>query len=396
MKSMMLKRGPAPIQQFILLIAIVFAAPLLGAQTPARFVGAITAISGDTLTVKTDSGQVYQVVVPSTAAISRIAPGQRDLRTATTIQITDLSIGDRVLVKMDPSAPADTAQVAQIVAVKQEDVALKQEKDREDWRQRGVGGMVKSVDATSGLIVLTTGAGTMAKTITVRTTKATILKRYAPGSERFDAALPAPIDAIHPGDQLRARGTKNGNGTEIDAEEVVSGTFRSISGTITSLDAANSTLVLKDLATKKPVTVHITPESQIRRLPEPMAQILAARLKGNAPSGGPGGRPQNGGGGTQQQSWGSQGGGGHGGANGQSAGQGGDLQQMLNRAPAIPLTDLKKGEAVMLVSTESASGVTAITLLAGVEPLLQSPAASQDLLSNWSMGTSAGATEATQ
>ena len=60
---------------------------------------------------------------------------------------------------------------------------------------------------------------------------------------------------------------------------------------------------------------------------------------------------------------------------------------MLNRAPAIKLSDLQKGEAVMLVSTEGANDVTAITLLAGVEPLLEAPAASQNLLSNWSMGS---------
>ena len=46
---------------------------------------------------------------------------------------------------------------------------------------------------------------------------------------------------------------------------------------------------------------------------------------------------------------------------------------MLSRAPAIQLADLQKGEAVMLVATEGANDVTAVTLLAGVEPLLRSP-----------------------
>jgi hypothetical protein len=64
------------------------------------------------------------------------------------------------------------------------------------------------------------------------------------------------------------------------------------------------------------------------------------------------------------------------------------MQQVLSRAPAIQLSDLKKGEAVMLVSTQGASDVTAITLLAGVEALLEAPA-SQNLLSNWSMNSSA-------
>jgi len=55
-----------------------------------------------------------------------------------------------------------------------------------------------------------------------------------------------------------------------------------------------------------------------------------------------------------------------------------DLQQMLNRAPVIQLTDLVKGEVVMLVATGNATEVSAIKLLAGVEPLLESPAASRD------------------
>jgi hypothetical protein len=42
----------------------------------------------------------------------------------------------------------------------------------------------------------------------------------------------------------------------------------------------------------------------------------------------------------------------------------------------------------MLVSSDGTNDVTAITLLAGVEPLLEAPAASRDLLANWSVGAS--------
>ena len=121
------------------------------AQTPSRFVGTITAISGNTLTVKTDADGERQVVVPTTAALKRIAPGQKDLSTAETIQFSDLAVGDRALVKLDPDAPAGTSKRLQIVAVKQADLALKQQKDREDWQRRGVGGLVKSVDAATGV-----------------------------------------------------------------------------------------------------------------------------------------------------------------------------------------------------------------------------------------------------
>ena len=376
MNSKMRIRVSASRSRVVLTMALLAAASLstITAQAPAasRFLGTITAIGGDTLTVKTDAGEVHQVQVPATAVLKRIEPGQKDLSTAAAMQFSDLETGDRVLVRLDPDAPAGAIQASQIIAIKAADVALKQQKDREDWQKRGVGGLVKSVDSAAGVIVLTSGVGATAKSITVNTTKATMLKRYAPASVSFDQAQLAPIGAIHAGDQLRARGTKNADGTEIAAEEVVSGTFRNVSGMITSLDPATSTLVVKDLATKKQVTIHITPDTQMKRLPDRMATMLAARLKGGAGSG-ESARPQY----VAQR------------GNGQgssTAPGGGDSQQMLSRLPAIQLADLKKGEAVMLVSTDG-NEVTAITLLAGVEPLLEAPAASQNLLNNWSMGS---------
>ena len=81
-----------------------FIAPSTQAQTPARFIGTIAAISGTTLTVKTDAGQSYQVDVPSAAVIKRIEPGQKDLSTAVAMEFADLAVGDRALVKLDPEA----------------------------------------------------------------------------------------------------------------------------------------------------------------------------------------------------------------------------------------------------------------------------------------------------
>jgi hypothetical protein len=70
---------------------------------------------------------------------------------------------------------------------------------------------------------------------------------------------------------------------------------------------------------------------------------------------------------------------------------------MISRAPVIHLSDLQKGDAVMLVSTQGTSEVTAVTLLAGVEPLLQAPAATQSmLLSGWNMGSGGAEAAAAQ
>src|SRR5580658_3871287 len=105
------------------LAAATFIVPAVIAQAPARFLGTVTAISGTTLTVKTDAGQAYQVDVPAAAAIKRIALGEKDLSKAETIQFSDLAVGDRALVKIDPASPAGTPQALRVIAVKQTDVA---------------------------------------------------------------------------------------------------------------------------------------------------------------------------------------------------------------------------------------------------------------------------------
>jgi hypothetical protein len=371
---------------FLLLLALaaMTAIQSRAQAAPQRFVGTVTAIAGDTLTVKTDAGEVHQVQVPASAVIKQLAPGQKDLNSAATIQLSGLATGDRVLVKLDPNATGGTQQALQIVTMKQTDIAQQQQKEREDWQRNGAGGLVKSVDPAAGIVVFTSGAGPTAKTVTVHITKGTVLLRYAPNSVRFADARPGPIDAIHVGDQFQVRGQKNADGSEITAEQVVSGGFRNISGVVSAVDTGASTLTVKDLVTKKNVTVHVTPDAEMRRLPDMMARMIAARLKGAAPGAGgaAGAQPQ---GGAPQA---------------QGAGQGrraaGGMEQVLSRAPAVKLADLQKGEAVMLVSTEGATDVTAIKLLAGVEPLLESPEASRDLLANWSVGSGGGEEAAAQ
>ena len=356
------------------LVAFLFTTPQSILAQAVRYLGTVTVISGDTLTVKTDAGDTHQVEVPSTAQLKRVEPGQTDLSKAQNLEFSSLAVGDRVLVTLDPNSTSGTPQAARVIAIKKADVTQKQESEIEAWNQ-GVHGLVKSVDPATGVIVVNMRMGAATKEVTVSTTKSTVLKRYASGSVRFDQAQPAPIDAIQPGDQLWARGAKSADGTSIAAEGIVSGGFKSIAGTVLSTDTSASTLTVKDLSTKKPVTIHLTADAQLRRLDDNIATFLAARLKGNHDGGGARGGNGGGGDGGMQRSF-------------TQAGNGGaprgDLESVLERAPAIQLGALKKGEAVMIVATEDSSGVNAIKLLAGVEPLLEAPEA-QDLLSSWSL-----------
>src|SRR5207249_9083987 len=52
---------------------------------------------------------------------------------------------------------------------------------------------------------------------------------------------------------------------------IVSGSFRQIAATISSVNPAAGEIVVKDLATKKTLTVRVNSDSTMRRLPPPMA-----------------------------------------------------------------------------------------------------------------------------
>ena len=349
----------------------------------ARVVGTIQSISGKSLTVLSDRGAAAPVTVEDATKFLQIEPGKTDLKEATPIAFGDLQLGDRVLVRGILADDGTTVRAASVIAVKKAALAEKQAKERAEW-QRGVGGLVKSIDPTASTISLTTNGIATSNEVSVHFTKDTIFRRYATDSTRFDAARVAPLTEIQPGDQLRARGTRGEGGAELAATEIVSGTFRSIAGTVISSDNSSNSLVVQELTSKSLVTLKISGESQMRKLPAQFAEGLAARLKKES-AGGPGASapsPQGQAAENSQQRA----------APGvlQSGRGGGDFQQMIARMPAATLSDLQKGDAVMVVTTQGngKDPLTVITLLGGVEPILRSsPKGSQDMiLSPWSLG----------
>jgi hypothetical protein len=361
------------------------------AQTPvAKQVGVVKSISGNALTLTTDSGTDLTVQVVSNAKMVRVAPGQTDLKSAAPIQLSDVHAGDRILVRGQPSTDGKSFVAVGVIAMSRSDVEAKHQSDREDWQKRGIGGLVSSLDPATGTVIISVTAAGGKKTIAIHTTSASILRRYAPDSVSFDEAKPAPIDLIKAGDQLRARGTRSGDGSEFAAEEVVSGSFRNIAGTISTIDANANTMTVMDLITKKSFAVKITSQTQLRRLPPEIAQRIAFRLKG---AGATGDHAGNGAAGASGQAAIASGGSQHpeGGPGGNRPGAGqADFQQIVNRMPAATLADFKKDEAVMIVATEGTTTgqATAITVLGGVEPILAAtPTGGQAMtLSPWSLG----------
>jgi hypothetical protein len=391
------------------------------AQVPsAKVLGTIKSASGNTLVLTADTGTDTTVTVADAARIVRTLPGQTDLKTATAITAADIQVGDRVLAR-GQAADSGALLASSIIVMSKSDIAQKQQQERDEWR-KGVGGLVKSVDGGAGTVTLANSLLASGKPIVVHVAPDTSIRRYAPDSVKFEDAKPGTLDQIKAGDQLRARGTKSSDGTEFAAQAIVSGSFRDIAGTVISTDAASNSVSVMDLATKKPVMVKVSSETQLRKLPPMVAQMIALRLKGGAPGEQPGPSPPQ----APSGSGAAAGGSGNGSGRGNSPGQGGtaasggterigrgpgaggvpgnwrngggppDFQQMLSRMPTVKVTDLNKGDAVMLVATggSSASGPTAITMLAGVEPILSSGPPGMNagtLLSPWNLGAAAGA-----
>lgn len=369
--------------------------PPTGGATTAqltRAAGAIKSVQADSITLTSDSGAEMIAQLSSSTRILRVPPGQKDLKSATPIQPQDLQPGDRVLIRGSLAADGHSITALAVIVMKQSDVLAKREHDREAWQRHGVGGLVSAVDVPSASITISTGGFAESRSVVVHTSKETVLRRYPPGSVRFDEAKPAPLNQIKTGDQLWARGMRSEDGSQLTAAEIVSGTFRNIAGIITALDASGNSVTVQDAIAKGTVVVKISADSQMKKLPPEMAQRIATRLKaeetGEQTSGLPHARPSGeamahppsrmpGAPGAMRE--------------GQRNGAP-DFQRLLNRLPSSTLADLQKGEAVMIVATSQGERepVTAITLLAGVEPILTAAPnrSASMMLSPWTLGSS--------
>jgi hypothetical protein len=340
------------------------------AQTPAsRAIGSVTAVdaAAKQITLKTDTGENVAVALQDRTTYYRVGL-DLDMKKAVKIGVGDVSVGDRVAARGAMSDDKKTLTATSVVVMSQADVARKHEAEEADWKARGVSGTVTAINADSKEFTLSIRTREGPKPMIVGSSGAVDMRRYAPDSIRFSDAKPSTFADLKVGDQARVLGNKNDDGTRITPEYVVSGTFRNVAAQVISVDAAAKTIRITDLDTKKPATVKIEADSKLHRLPPSLANMLATRLKGGAGPGGGGPRPEGAG----------------------AGGPGHDIDQMLEHIPTVGLADLKPGDALIIASTVGAEAdkITAITLLAGVEPILTSaPKGRQSMvLGNWNLG----------
>lgn len=347
-------------------------------QAPAAtsIVGTVTKVdtAAHSLTVKTDAGKEFEVNLQAKATIRRIVAGETDVSKAAVVQIDAISVNDRVQAR--GKADGQTIAAMTIFLMSRGDVTKTQDAERADWDKRGVSGLVTAVSPDSITISIRTLTGVKPMVITLAPNA--VVRRYAPDSVNFADAKVASLPDVKTGDEVRARGNKSEDGGKMTAEEIVAGTFKTLAGVILSINLQENQMQVRDVDTKKALTVKINKDSSVKKLQPQVAQAIASRLHpSDQPDANKGGR----------------GGGGRGRGEGGGGFRGGaDVQQMLDNSPAISLADLKVGDAIVVSSTVGAAAdkVTAIKLLAGVEPILTKPGTQEMSLGGWSLGSGGG------
>ena len=195
--------GPAPAQS-------------AGQPAVARRMGAIKTINGNLITLTPDSGPDVSVTVQPNARILSIAPGEKDLKNATPVQLQALQVGDRVRVRGQASADGNSIAALEVIVIPHSDLEARHEQERQDWQKRGLGGLVSAVDPATGTVTISvTGLGGK-KEIAVHTSTSTVFRRYAPDSVKFDDAKPSTLAGHPAGRPAAGAGRSQRRGFRVD------------------------------------------------------------------------------------------------------------------------------------------------------------------------------------
>jgi len=372
--------------------------PAAGGQTnpaisPNRVLGDVTAIDPAALniTLKVDGSSAPVNVVLNAAtvyyrvnsdALARAAKGTITPADMTKISLADVGVGNRLVVLGKVSDDQKTVPARVVIVATKEDIAQKHELDRAEWQRRGILGTVTAVNPATKEITVSAATPEGMKPMVVEAAGEKVLfRRYAPDSVKFADAKSSSFAEVKIGDRLRALGEKSADGARFTPEEIVSGSFRQLVGTVTAVDAAANQIKIKT-QDNKALTIIVNSDSNLRRLPPMMAQFMAQRAAGGGANGGgrpggAGGPPQTAGGAPGAE--GARGGGGGGGQRRMGGGgRGFDPQEMLERMPQTTLAELKPGDMIVVSSTAGAdpTRLTAIALVAGIDAIINAmPAA---------------------
>jgi hypothetical protein len=378
-------------------------------------------VAGKVVSVRPDKGteadpKETTVKFDERTSFMRIPAGETDVKKATPSEAKEIETGDKIIARVLTADPTGKA-ARTIIFTKQSDIALRQQKTQEEWKN-ATNGTVTTIDAAGKQIKFNVKVpGTPApKEVVLDVAGKVDYQRYNPDSGKYEAGK---IDQIKIGDQMRVLGQKNADMTSIKADALGFGSFKTIGIQVKTIDLAANLITGTEIATKKPVTIALRADTHIRKFSEMAAMMVARQLnptfqqtggRGGMGAGMPGGMPGTGGRGGDPAAGGGRGGapqgspagstpggapGGPGGRGGGRGGRGGmDVGSIIEQQPTITLAELKPGDSVIVTGAigNDPAKLTANALVAGVEIILRAaPAGGADpLAGSWNMGGDGG------
>lgn len=333
------------------------------------------------LSIKTDAGSDVSVVLNDKTIYRKLAPGETTLTNASEITFADIAQGDRVMARGTVSEDRKTVPVTTMVIVMTKgDLAKKQEAERQEWRRRGILGVITALKPDTKEITISSRTMAGVQSVVIPVTDKTEMQRYAPDSIKFGDAKTSTFAELKVGDQLRALGDRTEDPLRFNPQKIVTGSFRTVGGVVTAVDPATGEIKINELEKKTPLTIIIKQDAVLRRFPSDIGAMMGMGRGPGGPGGAPGGTssaPAAGGqtapGGQGQPGARPQGGGpgGPGGGPG-GPGRGFNINDMLERLPVISVADVKVGDTIIVSSTQGVdpTRLTAISLVAGADTLL--------------------------
>ncbi len=348
---------------------------------PSVVTGEVFTVTASAIELKTDAGQITVELTEKTD-FKRVPPENPKLSAAVAAPASDIDTGDKLLVTGVFSNDRKRIPARAVYIMSKSDIAKRQQEESQKWATRGISGKVTSVNSETKQISVEVRGLMGSTTVVINPKDDAIIKQYAPNSIKYSETIPATLANIEAGNMIRALGDRSPDGLSFAAEEILTGAFQTIAGTVKSVNAETGEVVVSNLQTQADVTVVVGQSSVLRRFPPEMAMRLAGGAAGQAGTPGqggvrPAGAPRQGGERPQ------------GAGNGQGAGQGrggmggarGGIDDMFERFPAIKASDLTVGDMVAVSSSKNGTTdrVTAIKLLAGVEPFIRAAQAAGQL-----------------
>lgn len=328
--------------------------------------GEVSAVEQGRIVLNTKDG-VIEVVLSGTTEYKRVPPDNPTLKAAVASSFEEIEAGDKLLVTGAVSSDKKQIPAKAVYILSKSDIAQKQAKEAEEWRARGIVGRATKIDIQNNQVTISVRGMAGEREVVVSPKENARFLRYAPDSIKYSEAVPSRVSDIFVGDIVRALGDRSQDGASFKAEQVLSGAFQTIGGTIKSVDAEKNQIVIENVQTKKDVTIVVGKASTLKKFPAEMAQRMA-QFQAMRQGGGQAQPPQSGDGqasGQRPNQAGQAGG----------AMRGGDINDMFERLPVVTLAELKPGDMIAVSSTrtDNPNRITAIRLLSGVEPFLRTP-----------------------